>query len=148
MFYSLRSKMNKTQNYISIRFLIITLVLCVSCGRQLVIPYSSESNSNASIFIKPIKPTNKTFITINDSLIVNKKLIKSVRIDHIPPGTYTINYSSDVNTVIARIDSTMTIVIEDHQEIAKIIDVPPYSSWYYISNILIGLLLIAPLVFL
>jgi len=140
--------MTKTQNNISISFLIITLVLCVSCGRQLVIPYSSESNSNASIFIKPIKPTNKTFITINDSLIVNKKLIKSVRIDHLPAGIYTINYSSDVNTMVARIDSTMTIVVEDHKEISKIIDVPPYSSWYYISQILAGLLLLLPFLFI
>lgn len=140
--------MNERQKNINIGILITTLVLCVSCARQLVIPYSSDSNSNASLFLKPIKPTNKTFITINDSLIVNKKFVKSVRIDHLLPGTYIINYSSDVNTVVARIDSTMTIVIEDHQEIAKIIDVPPYSSWYYISHILAGLLLIIPFLFI
>ena len=125
----------------------MTLMICSSCARQLVIPYKSDSNANAQIFLKPIKPTSRTFITINDSLIVNKKFIKSVTIDHLPYGTYTINYASDVNTLVTKIDTTMTIVVEDQKNISKIIDVPPYNCWYYISNIMVGLLLLVPLLF-
>ena len=136
--------MNKRNKYLHFGILLITLLICSSCGRQLVIPYTSDSNVDAQIFLKPIKPTNRTFITINDSLIVNKKFVKSVTIDHLPPGVYNINYASDVNTMVAKIDTTMTIVVEDHMEISKIIDVPPYNSWYYISNVVIGLLLIVP----
>ena len=124
------------------------LLICSSCARQLIIPYTSDSNANAQIFLKPIKPTSRTLITINDSLIVNKKFIKSVTIDHLPSGIYTINYASDVNTTVAKIDTTMTIVVEDHKNISKIIDVPPYNSWYYIANVLIGLLLIVPFLFI
>ena len=123
-------------------------MICNACGRQLVIPYTSDSNVDAQIFLKPIKATNKTFISINDSLIVNKKFIKSLTIDHLPPGVYTINYASDVNTMVAKLDTTMTIVVEDHMEISKIIDVPRYNSWYYISNVVIGLLLIVPFLFI
>ncbi|MCP4884440.1 MAG: hypothetical protein GY908_11680 [Flavobacteriales bacterium] len=86
-------------------------------------------------------------VTTNDSLIVNKKFIKSIAIDHLPSGIYTINYISDVNTTVARLDTTMTITLENRKEISKIIDVPAYNSWYYISNILIGLLLLLPIVF-
>lgn len=140
--------MNKRNKYYQCRILLIILLICSSCGRQLVIPYISESNGSTQIFLKPIKPTSKTFITINDSLIVNKKFIKSVTIDHLPSGIYTINYASDVNTMVAKIDTTMTIVVEDHKETSISIDVPSYSSWHYISNVLIGLLAIVPFLFI
>jgi len=140
--------MNKRNKYLQFGILLITLLICSSCARQLVIPYTTDSNVGAQIFLKPIKPTNRTFITINDSLIVNKKFIKSVTIDNLPPGIYNINYASDVNTMVAKLDTTMTIVVEGHKEISKIIDVPSYNSWYYISNLLIGLLLIVPFLFI
>jgi hypothetical protein len=146
--YEMRSKMNKRNKYYQFSILLTILLICSSCGRQLVIPYTSDSNVDTQIFLKPIKPTGRTLITINDSVIVNKKFIKSVTIDHLPSGVYTINYASDVNTMVAKIDTTMTIVVEDHKETSIIIDVPPYNSWYYISNALIGLLLIVPLTFI
>ena len=134
--------------YYQFSILLIVAFMFISCARQLVIPYTSDSNAGAQIFLKPIRPTSKTFITINDSLIVNKKFIKSITIDHLPHGTYTINYASDVNTVVAKLDTTMTIVVADQKGISKIIDVPPYNTWYYISNILIGLVLIIPWFFI
>ena len=143
-----KMKMNKRNKYYQFSILLITIFIYSSCARQMVIPFTSDSNADAQIFIKPIKPTSRTLITINDILIVNKKFIKSVTINHLPSGTYTINYASDVNTRIAKIDSTMTIVVEDHKEISKIIDVPSYSSWYYISNVLVGLLIIVPFLFI
>lgn len=140
--------MRKIPTYHKYIILLISLILCSSCARQLVIPYTSDSNADAQIVLNPIKPTEKTFITINDSLIVNKKFIKSVTIDHLPYGIYTINYASDVKTKVAKIDTTMTIVVEGQKNITKIIDVPPNNSWYYISNLLIGLLLLVPLLFI
>jgi hypothetical protein len=140
--------MNKRNKYYQFSILLTILLICSSCGRQLVIPYTSDSNVDTQIFLKPIKPTGRTLITINDSVIVNKKFIKSVTIDHLPSGVYTINYASDVNTMVAKIDTTMTIVVEDHKETSIIIDVPPYNSWYYISNALIGLLLLVPSTFI
>ena len=139
--------MKKIYTYCELIILLITLFICSSCARELVIPYTSDSNADAQIVLNPIKPTEKTFITINDSLIVNKKFIKSVIIDHLPPGVYTINYASEVKTKVAKIDTTMTIVIEGQTHTTKIIDVPANNSWYYISNILIGLLLIVPFLF-
>jgi len=140
--------MNNRNKYYQFSILLIILLMCCACGRQLVIPYTSDSNLDAQIILKPIKPTNRTFITINDSLIVNKKFIKSVKIDQLSPGVYTINYASDVNTMVSKLDTTMTIIVKDHKEISKIIDVPRYNSWYYISNALIGLLLIVPFIFI
>lgn len=140
--------MNERIKYYQLSILLIILLMCSSCARQVVIPYTSDSDASAQIFLKPIKPTNRTYVTLNDSLIVNKKFIKSITIDNVPSGTYTINYASDVNTMVAKLDTTITIVVEDHKEISKIIDVPSYNKWYYISNILIGLVLIIPFLFI
>jgi hypothetical protein len=144
----MESKMNKGNLYYQFSILWIILLICSSCGRQLVIPYTSDSFAGAQIILKPNKPTSRTLITINDSLIVNKKFIKSVTIDHLPYGVYTINYTSDVNTMVAKLDTTMTIVVEDRKETPIIIDVPPHNSWYYISNTLVGLLLFVPFLFI
>ena len=140
--------MKKRNKYYQFRILLIILWICSSCGRQLVIPYTSDSTLDAQIILKPIKPTNRTLISINDSLIVNKKFIKSITIDHLPSGIYTINYASDVNTMVTKLDTTMTIVVVDQKQTSIIIDVPPYNAWHYILNILISLLLIVPFTFI
>ena len=136
--------MNKRTKYCQISILLIILLIGSSCARKVVIPYTSDSKASAQIFLKPIKPTNRTYVTLNDSLIVNKKFIRSITIENLPSGTYTLNYASDVNTMVAKLDTTMTIVVEDYKEVSKIIDVPPYTSWYYIYNILIGLAVLLP----
>lgn len=140
--------MSKRNIFYLFSILVFTVLIYGSCARQVVIPYASDSEASAQIFLKPIKPTNRTYVTLNDSLIVNKKFIKSITINNVPSGIYTLNYASDVNTMVAKLDTTMTIVVQDHKEISKIIDVPRYNSWYYISNILIGLILIIPFLFI
>ena len=138
--------MGNKNKYGHFNILLLFLLICSSCAQQLVIPYSSDANVNGQIFLKPIKPTTKTFIRLNDSLIVDKKFIKSITIEHVPDGQYVINYVSNVKTYTRELDTTMTIVVNDQKNIAKEIDVPPHNSWYYISNILVGLVLILPFI--
>ena len=127
----------------------IGLLFFTSCGKDLYVSYQTENSNTGKIVLKPIKPTPKTYITINDSLIVDRKHVKSVTINNVPEGEYQIHYLSDNNEYKVKLDSLIKVNMKDQNKITKIIEVPPYSTSYWVLNgLFTSLIILLPLIIL
>ncbi len=131
-----------------IRLLIIgaTILFFTSCSKHIYVNFQTESANTGKVIIRPSKPTQNTFVTINENLIVNKKNVKSVTINNVPNGDHKINYTSENGWYKEKLNGEITIKMENGKEITKLVQVPPYSNgyWIYISGlaILSGVLLL------
>ena len=110
----------------------MALSISYSCSRKIVVNYQTEKANTGTISLKPVKPTTKTFVTINDNLIVEKKNVKSVKILNVPNGEYKIHYSSDNSWYKNKLDSNIVVKMEGNKEVTKIVEVPPFSTGYWI----------------
>jgi len=109
-------------------------LLFSSCAKSLYVNYQTDSTNTGTIVLKPTKPTIKTFVTINDNLIIEKKRVKSVTINNIPNGKYNIHYTSDNRWYKEKLDTAESIKMESGKTITKLVEVPPYSNGYYVYN--------------
>ena len=133
-----------TLNYTVIKNLNLPIILFFvmllnSCAKNIYITYQAEGANTGIVILKPAKPTSRTFVTINDNLLIDKKSIKSVTVKNVPAGEYSIHYSSDNSWYKDKMDVQINTEIEPGKEVTKIIEVPPYSTgyWIYISGLAI-----------
>lgn len=112
-----------------------TLMLS-SCAKNIHVNYQNDSFNTGKVVLKPVEPTDRTFVTINDSLIVNRKYVKSVTIHNVPSGEHQVHYTSDNYMYKEKIDGKMTVNVDTNRVITKLIEVPPYSAGYWIALII------------
>lgn len=75
---------------------VLGLFLFTSCAIHLYVDYQNETTSTGKVVLKPSKPTQRTFVTINDSVVVDKKFVKSLTLNNVPRGGgYVVNYTSE-----------------------------------------------------
>lgn len=115
-------------------FLAVAFVLLffTSCAKHIYVDYQNHANGTGTVVLKPSKPTERTFVTINDSLIVDKKFAKSVTIKNVPQGNYLVNYISENSWYKEKLDAKFDINLLKDREITKLVEVPPYSTGYWI----------------
>lgn len=125
--------------------LISIILLISSCSRKHInTVYQAESKNTGKIVIKPVKKTKKTFVTIDNKLIVDSRRVKSVTIHNVPLGSHQVQFSSDNSWYKYPMDSTFTVSVDSLVTTTKIVKVPPFSTGYYIyqSSVVIGSVLI------
>lgn len=129
-----------------IHFLILIsgLFTFCSCSKHIYINYQTETTNTGRILLKPSKPTERTFVTINDSLIVENKSIKSITINNVPLGNFNLHYTSDNSWYKDKLDVQIPIEMKSGKEITKLVEVPPYSTGYWIY--FTGIAIIPPLI--
>ena len=138
--------MSKTLNLrkmrkIHLQFLISGLLIFSSCSKHIYVNYQIESVNTGKVVLKPSKPTERTYVTINDKLIVDKKNVRSVTINNVPNGDYNIHYTADNSFYKEKLDVQIPLKMEEGKEIKKLIQVPPYSTGYWVY---LGLIAILP----
>ncbi len=112
--------------------LISGLLIFSSCSKHIYVNYQTESANTGKVVLKPSKPTERTFVTINDNLIVDKKNVKSVTINNVPDGDFNIHYTSDNSWYKDKLDVQIPLKMENGKEMTKLVEVPPYSTGYWI----------------
>jgi len=117
-----------------IGFLALTfgLLFFTSCAKHIYVDYQNETANTGKVVIKPSKPTQRTYVTINDSLVVDKKFVKSVTINNVPNGNFVVNYTSENGWYKEKLNAEIPLIMESGREITKLIEVPPYSTGYWI----------------
>lgn len=117
-------------------FLLIAVVfLATSCAKNLYVSYQPESANTSTVVIKPSKATEKSNLTINDNLIVNNKMVKSVTIQNVPKGDYTLNFTCESGWYKEKMNASVQVNSQgDGKTITKLVEVPPYSTGYWIFN--------------
>jgi uncharacterized protein YcfL len=112
--------------------LISGLLIFSSCSKHIYVNYQTDSANTGKVVLKPSKPTERTFVTINDNLIVDKKNVKSVTINNVPDGDFNIHYTSDNIWYKDKLDVQIPLKMENGKEMTKLVGVPPYSTGYWI----------------
>jgi len=115
-----------------ISLLVFGLLFFSSCSKKIYVNYQTESANTGTVVLKPSKPTERTFVTINDNLIVDKKKVKFVTINNVPDGDYNIHYTSESGWYKEKLDAKIPVQMENGKEITKLVEVPPYSTGYWI----------------
>lgn len=123
----------------SLLLIVVVLIGFSSCSKHLYVNYQSESSNTGQIVLKPSTPTSRTFVTVNDNLIVDKKSVKSVTIANVPAGDYKVHYTSENSWYKDKLDTELDVEMANGKEITKLIEVPPYSTgyWIYVSGMAI-----------
>ena len=118
---------------------ICVALLFTSCAKNIYVNYQTDSANTGKVVLKPNKATSSTFVTINDNLIVDKKNVKSVIINNVPSGDYNIHYTSDNSWYKDKLDVQIPVKMENGKDITKLVEVPPYSTgyWIYTSGVII-----------
>jgi hypothetical protein len=114
-----------------------------SCMKHVTVTYQAESANTGTIVLKPNKPTASTYVTMNDNLIVDKKGVKSITIKNVPNGDYAVHYTSENMWYKDKLDAQIPVKMEAGRNITKLVEVPPYSTGYWIYTIGLPLVLIA-----
>jgi hypothetical protein len=118
-----------------IRTLIAFTLLLIfgSCAKNIHVNYQTGSNNANTIVLKPLRVTEATYVTLNDKLVVDKKLVKSVTINNLPAGEYKVNYASDNIFYKHKLFEELTIQIDSvGNTTTKLINVPRYHAGYYV----------------
>ena len=121
-------------------YLFLLLGLCSCARKHITVKYQESSENTGTIVLKPVKKTVKTYVSVNGTLLVDKRKVKSVTITNVPEGKQAVQYSSESSWYQYPIDSTYSIQVKTGGTTAKIVKVPPYSTGYYVyqSAVFIG----------
>jgi hypothetical protein len=114
-----------------------------SCMKHITVTYQAEKSNTGTLVLKPNKPTAGTYVTINDNLIVNNKGAKSIIINNLPSGEYSIHYTSENMWYKEKMDARIPLKMDAGREITKLVEVPPYSTGYWIYTIGLPLFLLS-----
>lgn len=114
--------------------LFILLLLFASCSKRITVTLPPSSEKTGTITVLPSKATVGTTVTLNDSLVVKKKKVKSLTIENVPVGTHTIQYNADNSNYQYPLDTTLTVDMTTPKQVTKTVKVPPYSTGYYIYS--------------
>lgn len=115
------------------------VLLLASCSKRITVTLPPSSQSTGTITIMPVKKTIGTTVTLNDSLIVKKKKVKSLTIENVPVGNHTIQYNADNSYYQYPLDTLITVDMSTPKQVTKTVKVPPYSTGYYIYSGLIAI---------
>ena len=114
--------------------LLLLAVLFSSCARNLQVLYLPNQGYTGEIQIKPIKPTAKTYITVNDQLVIDNKPVKSVLITDVPEGIHQVEYKSESSIYKEKVSNEFDLQVFQGQRSTEIIEIPPYSTGYWIYS--------------
>jgi LEA14-like dessication related protein len=114
---------------------IVALVLLSSCAKNITV---SAGTGNGTITMKPTKSTPRTYVLVNDKLLVDNKNVKSVTVTGIEDGENKVTYKSESSSYKDLMDFEKTIKIENGADKTEVLTVPPYSTGYWIYSGLVG----------
>ena len=113
-------------------FLAAAFLFFTSCAKDLTVTYQMESANTGKVVLKPSTSTDRTMVTINDQLVVDGKFVKSVTILNVPNGDHVIHYMADNSFYKTPLKADFPIKMENGKSMTKLVEVPPYSTGYWV----------------
>ena len=113
------------------------LFIFSSCAKHITVNYQTDSTNTGNVVLKVSRPTQNTYVTLNDQLMVDKKNVKSLTVKNVPNGEYNLHYVSESSRFKEKLDMQIPVKTEAGKEVTKLIEVPPYSNGYWIYSGLI-----------
>ena len=110
---------------------IIALVCLSSCAKDITV---SAGTGTATLTMKPTRATPRTYVTVNDELLVDKKAVKSVTVTGLTEGENKIVYKAESLSYKDPLELEKVITFEKDAKKTEIVTVPPTSNGYWIYN--------------
>lgn len=110
------------------------LFIFSSCAKHITVNYQTDSTNTGNVVLKVSRPTQNTYVTLNDQLMVDKKNVKSLTVKNVPNGEYNLHYVSESSRYKEKLDAQMPITMVGGKEVTKLVEVPPYSNGYWVYN--------------
>lgn len=115
-----------------------------SCAKNLLVNYPAEPGNTNELVLKFNKASHKIRVSLNDKLIVDGKLARSVTIQNLPDGQYDIRCSSYSGWQKERVCASVQAgFFGTEKSVIRTIDLPVENGWYWVG---ITSLLVWPLV--
>lgn len=110
------------------------LFIFSSCAKHITVNYQTDSTNTGNVVLKVSRPTQNTYVTLNDQLMIDKKNVKSLTVKNVPNGEYNLHYVSESSRYKEKLDAQMPITMVGGKEVTKLVEVPPYSNGYWVYN--------------
>lgn len=124
--------------------LVLVTFLAASCSKNIHVTYQPQKSNTSQIVLKYDKVSHRTRILMNDKLIVNGAQAKSVTINNVPAGDYTIKCSSSSGWRKDRVHVAMGVKLDGvDKTVIKKVDMPIQNGWYWVG---VSSLVVWPLV--
>lgn len=133
-------------------FLLLIPLLLSSCAQHIIVDYPIKAESSGTLTLQPSGKTSKTYLTIDDNLVVQKKKVKSITVNNVPEGERKVHYISNSSIYKEKVNGGFTVQIYKGKNAVKLIELPPYSGGYWAANIIgaalwgVGIALVTPVV--
>ena len=113
-------------------FLALLAALLPSCAQSILINYSyDQSQAGGKLVVIPDKPIEGANFVMNDRLLVEKKAVKKITVENVPPGEHTISMTCASWYYKDPLNYVETVQVEANKEVTKLVPTPPYSGGYY-----------------
>ena len=113
-------------------FLAILAALLPSCAQSILINYSyDQSQAGGKLVVIPDKPIEGVNFVMNSRLLVEKKAVKKIIVENVPPGEYNISMTCASWYYKDSLNYVETVQIDANKETTKLVPTPPYSGGYY-----------------
>jgi len=117
-----------------ILILFIIAFFSSSCAKNLLVNYPAEPGNTNELVLKFNKASPKIRVSLNDKLIVDGKLTKSVTIQNLPEGQYDIRCSSYTGWQKERVcTSVKAEILGVEKSVITTIDLPVKNGWYWVG---------------
>jgi PBP1b-binding outer membrane lipoprotein LpoB len=118
--------------------LFLVALMMSSCARNIVVNYSDDTNNTGTLTIQPSRPTGRTFLTVNDNVLVEKKAVRKITVQNLPEGKHRIHLICDSSRFKDKMDEQREVVITKGQVNTQLLETPPYSTGFWVSYGLIN----------
>jgi hypothetical protein len=118
------------------RFLILLFIafFLSSCAKNLLVNYQAEPGNTTNLVLKFSKVSHHAKLSVNDKLLVEGKLARSVTLRNLPAGSYDIKCWSNSGWKKDKVCTTLKAEINGAEKtVVKNIDLPVKNGWYWIG---------------
>lgn len=115
-------------------FLFLLSLLFSSCALNYFYTYQQSDAGTGIAIFKPIVPTSSSYISLNDTLIVESKFVKSITFENLPVGKYELRYMSSNFSYKEKLDQKISFEVRQGEVFNKVISIPPLSTGYWVYN--------------
>lgn len=113
-------------------YLALLVALLPSCAQSILINYSyDQSQPGGKLVVIPDKPIEGANFVMNDRLLVEKKAVKKITIENVPPGEHQIAMTCASWYYKDPLNYVETVKVEPGKETTRLVPTPPYSAGYY-----------------
>jgi hypothetical protein len=113
-------------------FVLISLWFFCGCAQDLTVVYQDDAAQTGTVVIKTSRRTYQTSVSMNDTLLVDEKNLRSLTIENVPFGEHQIHYIVNSQNLQDKVDERIQLTMSSEKEITKLVEVPPYNNMYWI----------------